>query len=368
MEEPLMISEAKFYQESGRMNVLAVFGSLLVASIGIAVMGGIYTYAIHLIPFIYINFFLTCGFGFGIGFLIGQAAKFGKVRSQFKAVCLAVIGGAVGLYASWAMHIGVTFGAAGVSTGPVFDPVSLWESIKFLNAEGSWGLGETVAKGWVLAIVWVTEAAIIVGVASVTCMGFVGEIFCERCDQWASDPINTPDLEKVYECEGVFERIVAGDALALLEIPKAFSNTDGTAENEFYLGQTACCHKCGELNTLTVKHVSIDLDNKDKLVRTETPVIERLLITAGDRKKLRQKPWGAEGAKAGTAVAPAAQAEPVPSVALFVAPVTAAPAPVPLPISTAMAGPPAAVPEVRAKPEGATFNTDIAGPPADSFG
>jgi hypothetical protein len=57
------------------MEILPVLGSMLLACIGIALMRGLDSYVIHPIPFIYINFFLTLGFGLGIGLLTGLAAR-----------------------------------------------------------------------------------------------------------------------------------------------------------------------------------------------------------------------------------------------------------------------------------------------------
>ncbi len=76
-----MMRQSPYYEHSG---VIGMFGPILMILFGLAgaVAGGaIYGYLIFYIPFIYLNFFITLGFGALVGYLVGMGAKIGKIRN-----------------------------------------------------------------------------------------------------------------------------------------------------------------------------------------------------------------------------------------------------------------------------------------------
>jgi hypothetical protein len=68
------------------MGALGLPLMLIGGSVGSLVLSAIYGYAIFYIPFIYINLFVTFGFGALVGLLVGFAAKLGKVRNSVLVV------------------------------------------------------------------------------------------------------------------------------------------------------------------------------------------------------------------------------------------------------------------------------------------
>ena len=95
-----------FYEPSNKFSY-ASFGYFLLACLTIIpILALIYSYAIWYIPIPYINFFITAGFGFGIGLVVQYlAVKLGKVRNSKVAALFGFLGALVGLYISWAVWV-----------------------------------------------------------------------------------------------------------------------------------------------------------------------------------------------------------------------------------------------------------------------
>ena len=91
-----------YYTPSGKFSPIS-FALLIVLCLTVfPILGGLYTYAIWYIPFIYINFIITAVFAIAVGFLMNQVViKLGKVRSPKLAILLCLLGGFAALYAHW---------------------------------------------------------------------------------------------------------------------------------------------------------------------------------------------------------------------------------------------------------------------------
>src|SRR5215475_2687035 len=90
-----------FYVHSGKFGVhgplMALFaGAVLGYPLGIA-----YSYLIKWIPFIYLNFLITLGYGFGFGFVTLYCMKSGKVRNVLVAMLTGLAVGGLAWYFSW---------------------------------------------------------------------------------------------------------------------------------------------------------------------------------------------------------------------------------------------------------------------------
>lgn len=226
-------------------------------------------------------------------------------------------------------------------------------------------LGGAIAA-LILGIVWLVEAALIGGLAVASAAAKVGSLFCERCNGWVDEPGQTPQLQIAENSQSILERVMVGEVLALREMEEALSN-----ESVFLVAESSCCHKCRQLNTLTVKKVTLSTDDKGNEQRKEEAIFAHMLITLEERKKLLE-PWGTERAEPEVrkhigdhanvpeVIAKAIAAEPrrAMSTALAGPPALAA-------MDTGIAAPPAQVePPTPVEPQlPRQINTDIAGPP-----
>jgi hypothetical protein len=190
------------YSPSGRFHP-SVFA--IVPGLGLAagVVGGwLYQFLIDLLPFIILGACFTLFFGFGLGLLVGLGLKWGKCRNLTLAIALGACVGVTGLGFSyfWAYQ--------SVKSDVMADP-ELAQNIggfsfgDYLEARVEYGWTVTSKRGtgrgtsWsggMVYVIWLIEALIVVGVASVAPLIAARRPFCEGCDCWAT----SNDLGEVH--------------------------------------------------------------------------------------------------------------------------------------------------------------------------
>lgn len=267
------------YKHSGTVP----FGGLVataVAGLGTAMcLAVVYSYAIVYIPFIYINFFLTLGFGFGVGKVIAVMAQAKKMRSSSIPLLLGAVTAVVGWYVSW----GVDFLArAGIpdngSLFVAFDPRLLLGYVQMFFDQGFWGIGRAnlMVSGIPLAIVWLIEATVIIGLAAFTARSEMLEmVFCEACDCWANQQKNVSRLSATCAADLV-AGITRGDLSVLRNAQRA---TD--SDMSFVGLNLASCDVCNNCNYLSVDLVTTSLDKNGKPeTKVETAVHHQAISTA----------------------------------------------------------------------------------------
>ena len=191
-----------YYQSSNKFSPLSFLYFIIACVVAIPILALIYSYAIWYIPFPYINFFITLGFGFAIGWVVQtMAISFGKVRSDKMAYLFGFIGALIGLYLSWAVWVdlvinaGETYGSSriGVSVSNIqfvqvlelaLQPGVLFELMGQIMDVGVWGFRATTVSGWFLGLIWVIEALMVVIVGTIIPPNQSGKPFCELNQKW----------------------------------------------------------------------------------------------------------------------------------------------------------------------------------------
>jgi hypothetical protein len=170
------------YRHSGKFGIHGPMLALVAATALGLPLGLAYAYLIKWCPFIYVNFLATAGYGLLFGLVAGFFLKFGKVRNTAFALFTGILVGCIAWYFNWSSHVYALFKGA-----PLFSfPNVILDVMKMLYNEGSWGMHNSGnVTGIPLAIVWLVEAGIIVGLAALTTMGFVSDVpFCEKNQCW----------------------------------------------------------------------------------------------------------------------------------------------------------------------------------------
>ena len=193
---------SNYYKPSGKFSPLSFVYLLLVCAVVLPILAAIYAYAIWYIPFVYLNFLVTAGFGFVIAIAVGQIViKIGKVRNYGLAIFFALIASLVAYYLQWivwadlAINTGEVIGnkKIGVAVSNVqFDqllyllanPSELFGLIGLINEEGTWGFKGSVVTDTFLTIIWVIEFLIIVIIAVIGSVARSKEPFNETLDEW----------------------------------------------------------------------------------------------------------------------------------------------------------------------------------------
>lgn len=276
-----------YYKHSGHFSVI---GLLVAAALGCAaalLLGFSYSRGLVLITDERMALVATIAFGCLLGVPVGYGLVWGKVRNQPMAVALTSAISAFALYMSWAEWVSLTIDSEHL------EPVSwlqlaarpglLWSLICAINQDGTWSLGSSsVTKGTTLWVVWMVEAALVIGLALGTQKAILDlHAFCERCERWCSRgakaalalPRNMAQLKLELE---------ANDLRSLDGLGPASPGADNL------LAELDSCPQCRQLDTLSLTLTTI---RKDKLGRASIrrkKVLEHLLIPPGSAQVLHQ--------------------------------------------------------------------------------
>lgn len=181
------------YQLSSEKPILGILLTLVTSLLSCAILSFLYSLLIYYIPFIYVLFILTLGFGFVLGFLIALGAQYGHVRdAKFVALC-GIVFGIVGVYASWAVWLSYSGSAL------IWHPLDIIEIIPEIAYEGVWKIGSFKPTGILLYGVWGLEALMIVVTSWLGAMGtYADAAYCEHCRAWIKlDDTYKIDLENI---------------------------------------------------------------------------------------------------------------------------------------------------------------------------
>src|SRR5262245_29920533 len=151
------------YRHSGKFGAHGPLLNVLATAAVAFPLGLVYAYATTWLPFVYLNFLITVGYGALFGVMGTALMKRCRVRNNAVAAVGALASGLVVLYFIWSAHVHVTYKGAPIFSGPG----AILEAMRELYARGSWALKGTVVTGIPLAIVWASEALLLVGMTTV---------------------------------------------------------------------------------------------------------------------------------------------------------------------------------------------------------
>jgi hypothetical protein len=261
-----------FYRHSGKFNPLAPLLALFAAVIAAVPLGLIYAFAIKWIPFIYLNFFITLGYGFVFGLLTLYLLKIGKVRNALVATLCGVAVGMIALYFAWSGHVHSLDG----NIPWLLTPGQIWIAIKLLYANGSWSFGfssHDPVTGIPLAIVWFIEGLVIVGVCAMVCHDFAdGTPYCEQHHCWLDEKkiIDKLDAFIMPAHQAAFK---AGDIAPLEE-----AQLRVPASGKFSRLTLKHSGRCEDFCTLSIANVEVTLDKKGKPVEKKQLLMTNLQV------------------------------------------------------------------------------------------
>jgi hypothetical protein len=266
-----MNSEAfQTYKHSGKFGIHGPILALLAAvALGFP-LGIAYAHLVRWIPFIYINFFATLGYGALFGVITSLLLKVAKVRNNTVAVLTGLLVGLIALYFAWSGYL-----FAIIKDGPWFWwPDQIFRAMQLLYQEGSWSLrsGGPVT-GPLLALIWLVEAGIIVGMATAIGAAIVSTTpFCEVNQCWLDQKkdIDTLELFTDLDQRAAFK---AGD---LAPLAKAKPKTPGAPT--FTRLTLKSSPKCDIFYTVCVQDVTLTRDKKGNLKTNVKPITKDLML------------------------------------------------------------------------------------------
>jgi len=280
------------YAPSGKLGN----GLLLMPIAGVAsaaVLGIVYGYINNYNPLIYVQFFVTLFYGAGVGYALSKAVEWSKCRSAGATFAISAATGLFALYAAW---VGFEYALINRSlspgeTGPTLfelfsSPRAVWNIAWEINETGWFTLfrSKTHLSGIVLTLLWVVEAAIIVGVTVFIPLGFVREhVFCEDCNVWCTEK---KDLARFGppRSSGVRQRLTDGDLTALGEL----SAEKILLHQPYIRVDSQRCEQCNSTAAFTAKEITPEQDKEGKWSDKEKELAGPVLYTDDDMVQLAE--------------------------------------------------------------------------------
>jgi hypothetical protein len=261
-----------FYAHSGKFGF---HGPVLALAAGAAAawpLGLAYAYLIKWIPFIYLNFLITAGYGFAFGMLASWFLKIGKVRNGPIALLCGIGVGGLAWYGSWngCVH-------ALIQSGPWFlTPRQILKVMGLLYDQGTWGIGlssQTPVAGVLLAIVWLVEGAVIVSLSTIIGYGSIANTpFCELHGCWLDEEKKMDKLDAFTHPDHI-TAFKAGDIAPLdLAQPRV------PASGGFARLTLKHSSRCDDYCALSIANVTLTLDKDGKPQEQEERLITNLWV------------------------------------------------------------------------------------------
>lgn len=271
-----------FYRHSGRFGAHGPLLSILAALVVAYPLGIAYSYLIRWIPFIYLNFLITVGYGLAFGLITVPILRFAKVRNTLVALLTGLAVGLIAAYFNWNgfAHTLVKEPPAVIAPGQLF---------RFMGAvyeHGSWGLGfrsDTPVTGFLLALVWLGEAVIIIGGATLLAFSAVSEVpFCERCGSWLNEEQKIDKLDAFTQPDQV-AALKAG-SLTPLEAARPRIPASGAFARLTLRHSPPCEDFC----TLSVENVTVTYDKDGKTEEKIETLMTNLAVPKSMLEYLKQ--------------------------------------------------------------------------------
>lgn len=177
-----MSSQAdRYYRPSGKIPFVGTAAMLLVGTLVALLVSFIYALISRYNPLIYIQFFVTLGFGIIMGVSVNMIGHMCKVRNRFFMTLIAMVIGCLGLYFAWVWYI---FMVMDWNRGVlIFKPAVTIEFMKLFGQIGLWEMKGAKPTGWGLYTFWILEALIVLWMCY-TAGSTMETPFCEDCNCW----------------------------------------------------------------------------------------------------------------------------------------------------------------------------------------
>lgn len=184
------ISDDNFYYPIGRASIVGKLIAYTLTIILALVVALIYNLLIALIPFPYINFFITLGVGIVMGYSVNIFSKIGKLRNYKERTWIGVFTGLIVYYFQWASFTMLALNnfEFSIDFALYFDiivaPIPMFETISLINKFGTWSIFDIEFNGILLTLVWIIEGLMIIVVPFLIVRTQPLTPYSETLDKW----------------------------------------------------------------------------------------------------------------------------------------------------------------------------------------
>ncbi len=281
---PTSTRELREYRPSRGVNLKRLALGLALSVLLGAIAGVIYSALVFYVPFLKLRFLITLLAGLGIGAMTLWLVRVAHVRRATLAIVVAMTTVTAAYYVSWASWIGLAISdmtggdlsALTVTGNLLVNPAGMVEFAQFMLEEGFWVREESEpVKGTALAVIWLIEAGVLLGVPLVMAIKVTGEHpYCEACGSWTTQRSSVAALEETEDREALRQELLDGDLDALADLGPA----DFLAPARLRVERDACPN-CGETQCMTVWHVAFAPSKDGSVAENKTAIVRHLRLT-----------------------------------------------------------------------------------------
>ncbi|CAA9201826.1 hypothetical protein [Flavobacterium collinsii] len=290
----------KYYKPSGKFSLIFILYFLLISITAFPILALIYAYCIWYIPFVYIRFFITIGFGLLVGVVILQfVIKKGKVRNPLLGFIIGFVGAFLALYFHWTIWIDLVI-KAGESQDSnnvsilvsnidfrqvfslIFRPDLVFEYISQINEYGMWSIKGAMVNGTFLWVIWLIEISIVVAISGILPYLETKKPFSESTNSWYEEVV----LPALGHIENKQQMIVDISQSNFANFDFLIKNISSKKDSHSIF--TLYKSKSGK-NYLSIENKTLKIDNKGKIRFDTDQVVEYIAISSEFSKILVDK-------------------------------------------------------------------------------
>jgi heme exporter protein D len=275
------------YQLSGRYTIGGAALGLAAGAIGGSVVAYAYGAWVNLIPEVHLAAFASIAFGALVGVSTGFGLVWGRVRNKMVALATGAMSASLALYLSWAVWIQSVLARSEGQTVNWMKlaqhPGAMWYLMKLINQYGTWTLdnSKTATTGWELSIVWILEAASVIGLAMLVAPSIMQRHpFCETCGQWCRRTARF-FLAPVADVRPVKLRLESND-MQSLEAPGP-----GPKIGDRIIVDLESCETCGLFHMLNVVQMLTHRRKFGHPQVTSQKIVSHLILGPGEAQTIR---------------------------------------------------------------------------------
>jgi hypothetical protein len=282
--------EHLYYKPSGKIPVKGIFISLITTFLITGILSIIYIALQWFIPFIYLNFFIAAGLGFGLGGGVFIAIGAGKIRNTKYEFVLAVLCGILAWYCQWSLFVSLMSESESSMGGGMWvrssfnltgfwsifsHPQILFRSMLLLNEAGTFSLKHNIISGTLLWVVWIIEFLMITGLPILFALsGRATTPFSEQNDEWMEERDIEGKLQTVIDPEQIIRDLNTGNLISFKNLPPADDLSDEYSSLRIYESPG------DQVSYISVINISHTPDKKGELKKKAETVIEYLRVPA----------------------------------------------------------------------------------------
>jgi len=281
-----MDNKELYYQESGQINPMKQNLSYAIC-IGLALLlGYLYSVLIIFIPFVYLNFLITVGYGLSLGLICKALVRFSHNRSKKNQIIQAVVIGLLTNYFQWTAYILYVYNGAIPNIELYFSnlnwiiiPKNFFIAIAEINRFGTWSIFGITLNGFGLTVIWIIEFLIIMAGPIVAIVQTKIYPYSELLEKWYHKYTLFNDFESISTVTQLIGEL-SSDPLKSIDSLGMGSGLRHTKVHLFYL-------KDEDKQYLTFEKIYIEGQGKGK--KNSSIVINNFKINKSDAELILEK-------------------------------------------------------------------------------